>query len=474
MISNAEFRNFGHQFVDWIADYYENIEKYPVKSQVSPGDIFKSLPENPPENSESITEIFKDFQNILIPGVTHWQSPNFFAYFPANSSYPSILAEMLTSSLAAQCMKWETSPAAAELEEKVMNWLKQMLGLPENLFGVIQDTASTATLCAILTAREKFSDFKINESGFDKYENFRIYCSKEAHSSIEKAAKIAGFGSKNLVKIEVDGQCRLIPEILDQTIRDDLKNGLKPICIVAALGSTGTTAIDPLPEIAKICKTYNTWLHIDAAMAGSALILPEYRWMINGIEQADSFVFNPHKWLFTNFDCSAYFVKDKNALIKTFQVIPEYLKTKSDDHVNNYCDWGVPLGRRFRALKLWFVIRNFGIQGLQEKLRTHILLANELAKEIENEKDFELLEPVTINLVCFRYKPKNLNDENALNILNEELLHKINSTGKIYITHTKIHGKYSLRMVIAQTYVQQKHVKNAWELIKDIAVKSEV
>jgi aromatic-L-amino-acid decarboxylase len=463
-----EFRKNAYDFIDWIVNYLKDIEKYPVKSQVKPKEIYDKLPERAPETGESIETIFQDFQEIILPGITHWQSPNFYAYFPANSSNPSLLAEMLMSALGVQNMKWETSPAATELEERVMNWLKAMTGIPDNFTGVIQDTASTSTLAAIITAREKYSDYKINQDGFKNYENLRVYCSSEAHSSIEKAIKISGIGKNNLVKIKVDDEFKMITVELEKAIKSDLKKGYKPMCVVAALGTTGSTAVDSLEEISAICKKYNLWLHIDAAYAGSALILPEYRWMIKGIEQADSFVFNPHKWLFTNFDCSAYFVKDKGTLIRTFEILPEYLKTLSDDKVNNYCDWGIPLGRRFRAPKLWFVIRNFGVKGLQEKLRYHISIAKDLADEIKKENEFEILAPVTFNVICFRYKPGFKSDE-ELNVINEKLLHNVNSTGKIYFTHTKLSGKYTLRLVIGQTNVSEINTNYAWKLIKETA-----
>jgi aromatic-L-amino-acid decarboxylase len=465
-MDNLAFRKYAHEFVDWMADYLEQVEKLPVKAQVEPGDIYRQIPEKPPVKGESMAEIFIDFMNIILPGMTHWQSPNFFAYFPANSSYPSVLAEMLTATLGAQCMKWETSPAAAELEEKVMNWLRGMTGLPRNFQGVIQDSASTATLVAILNAREKHSEFQVNEKGMKWFDNFRVYCSTETHSSIEKAVKVAGIGSQNLVKIGVDDQFRLVPRLLKSAIESDLKVGNKPVCVVATLGTTGVTAIDPLQEIAGICSRYGIWLHVDAAFAGSALILSEFRWMIKGVEHADSFVFNPHKWLFTNFDCSAYFVKDKYSLIRTLQVLPEYLRTQDQGKVNDYCDWSVPLGRRFRALKLWFVLRSFGVAALQEKLRFHILLAKELAERIDQEEGFELMAPVTMNLVCFRYRPKGIDDENELSRINEMLLKKINATGKIYLTHTKLNGKYVSRMLIGQTNVERKHVEEAWKLIR--------
>ncbi len=470
-MDNRAFRKYAHEFADWMADYLEHAEHLIVRAPIEPGDIFRSIPDHPPTKGEDMAEIFIDFLNVILPGMTHWQSPNFFAYFPANSSYPSVLAEMLTATLGAQCMKWETSPAAAELEEKMMEWLKELTGLPGHFQGAIQDSASTATLVAILTAREKFSEYQVNEKGMQWFDRFRVYCSTETHSSIEKAVKVAGIGSENLVKIGVDCDFRMDPRLLRQAIESDLKVGHKPVCVVATLGTTGVTAIDPLEEIAAICSRYQIWLHIDAAYAGSALILPEYRWMIKGIQQADSFVFNPHKWLFTNFDCSAYFVRDKYSLLRTLQIVPEYLRTGDQGKVNDYCDWSVPLGRRFRALKLWFVLRNFGVDALQQKLRQHIGMARDLAEKISQEEEFELMAPVTLNLVCFRYRPKSVTDEAELNLINEHLLKRINLSGKAYMTHTKIGGKYAIRMVIAQTNVEQRHVDAAWELVRGLSFK---
>lgn len=460
-----EFREKAHSFVDWMADYIENIEQYPVKSQVDPGRIYGQLPGEPPSTGHSMDDIFRDFEQIIMPGITHWQSPNFFAYFPANSSYPSVLAEMLTATLGAQCMKWETSPAAAELEEVVMNWLKQMCGIPKNFHGVIQDTASTATLVSVLTAREKVSNYQVNENGFTDQKKLRVYASEETHSSIEKAVKIAGLGRQNLVKIDVDDNFAMDVKALDAAIKKDIEAGFQPICVVATIGTTGSTAIDPLADIAGVTRKHNIWLHVDAAFAGTALLLEDYRWMIQGIEDVDSFVFNPHKWMFTNFDCSAYFVKDKTALLNTLQIVPEYLRTGQQGKVNDYCDWGIPLGRRFRALKLWFVIRTYGVEGLKEKIRHHIFLANKLAHKIMVNHDFELLAPASLNLVCFRYHPEGIDDEEKLNEINQNLLQKINKTGKIYLTHTKLKGKYTLRMVTANTHLEDRHIEAAWEFI---------
>jgi aromatic-L-amino-acid decarboxylase len=465
MMSNESFRKEAHKMVDWIADYYAEIEKYPVKASCKPGSVFSQIPSVAPENPESMDDIFSDFENIIMPGITHWQSPSFFAYFPANTSFPSLLGEFLSSALGAQCMKWETSPAATELEEAIMIWLRKMTGLPDNFEGVIQDTASTSTLCAILTAREKAAAFDINNNGMYNQPLMRVYCSLEAHSSVEKAVKIAGIGKNNLVKIGLDDQFRMRPDLLEEAISRDIAAGLKPVCVVAAVGTTGPTSVDPLPEIAAICSKYSVWLHVDAAFAGSALLLPEYRWMIKGVESADSFVFNPHKWLFTNFDCSAYFVRDSEMLINTFKLIPEYLKTQIPEHVNDYSNWGIQLGRRFRALKLWFVIRSFGLKGLQEKLRGHLAIAAQLKKKIEIHPDFEIMAPVHFNLICFRFHPGHIQDNNELNRINEKLLLSLNQTGKMYISHTKLNGLYTLRIVTAQTNIAQQHADSAWELI---------
>jgi aromatic-L-amino-acid decarboxylase len=463
-----EFRKHAHELVDWMAGYMENIEKYPVKSPVKPGEIFNRLPNNPPLKPESFNLLMKDLEEIIMPGITHWQSPNFFAYFPANTSPPSILAEMIISTISAQCMIWETSPAATELEEKMMIWLRDLIQLPPGFEGVIQDTASTSTLAAILTAREKKTGFHINDEGAENTGILRIYCSDQAHSSVEKAVKISGIGRKNLVKIPVKNDFSMDALKLREAVESDKEKGFLPCCVIATIGTTGTTAVDPLREIGEICTENNIWLHVDAAMSGTALILPEFQWMLDGREYVDSLVFNPHKWMFTNFDCSAFFVKHPELLIKTFEILPEYLKTRTRGKVNDYRDWGIPLGRRFRALKLWSVIRMYGVEGLQEKIRYHIKLAAQLAEMIAREKDFEILAPVVINVVCFRFKPEGMN-EAEINKINETINHQLNDTGKIYLSHTVINGIYTLRMVTGQTNVRLEHVEKAWDLIKNTA-----
>ncbi|MCX6325763.1 MAG: aminotransferase class I/II-fold pyridoxal phosphate-dependent enzyme [Bacteroidia bacterium] len=463
-----EFRRHAHELVEWMAGYMENVENFPVKSSAVPGEIFKKIPDSPPLHSEPFNSLMRDFDEIIIPGITHWQNPNFFAYFPANISPPSILAEMLIATLGAQCMIWETSPAAAELEEKMMIWLRDMIGLPSGFEGVIEDSASTATLAAILTARERITNFSINNEGAEHAGTLKVYCSDQTHSSVEKAVKICGIGRRNLVKISVKEDFSMDPEKLKEAIIHDKKCGHIPCCVVATIGTTGTTAVDPLRAIGEVCRENDVWLHVDAAMAGTALILPEFQWMLDGREFIDSFVFNPHKWMFTNFDCTAYFVKDARALIKTFEVLPEYLKTRTRGKVNDYRDWGVPLGRRFRALKLWYVIRSYGTEGLRDKVRYHISIAAQLSEMISRETDFEILAPVIISLVCFRYNPAG-NNEDKTNALNEKLNHLLNDSGKLYLSHTVLNGKYTLRMVTAQANVTLEHVEKAWDLIKKTA-----
>ena len=463
-----EFRKNAHELVEWMAGYLENIEKYPVKSQVKPGEIFKQIPDDAPSDPEPFRQIMKDFEEIIMPGITHWQNPSFFAYFPANTSPPSILAEMIIATLGAQCMNWETSPAAAELEEKMMIWLRELTGLPEYFEGVIQDTASTATLAAILAAREKTTGFSINNNGAGSAGILRIYCSEQAHSSVEKAVKISGIGKNNLVKIAVKDDFSMDPARLEDAIAADKMKGYLPCCVVATIGTTGTTAVDPIRAVGRICSRNDVWLHVDAAMAGTALILPEFQWIIDGKEYIDSFLFNPHKWMFTNFDCTAFFIRDADRLIKTFEILPEYLKTRTRGQVNDYRDWGIPLGRRFRALKLWSVIRSYGTEGLRQRIRNHILLASRLAEMIRKETDFEILAPVVINVVCFRYIPTG-NNEKQINNLNEKLNHLLNDTGRVYLSHTVLNGKYTLRMVTGQTNVTFDHVEKAWELIRKTA-----
>lgn len=350
-----------------------------------------------------------------------------------------------------------------------MGWLRQMIGLPEGFTGVIQDTASTATLCSLLTAREQATSFQINRRGYGSDDRFAVYCSTETHSSIEKAAKIAGFGAESLRKLPVDERFGMRADLLEQAIEADRQAGRKPLAVVAALGTTGSTAVDPIRAIGEICRRQGVWLHVDAAYAGTALLLDECRWMSDGIELADTFVFNPHKWMFTNFDCSAYFVKDPAVLVQTFEILPEYLKTRESERVNNYRDWGIQLGRRFRALKLWFVIRSYGVDGLKAKIRAHIELAQRLASTIEQHPDYELLAPVPLNVICFRHRPAGIDDPGRIDALNERLLDAVNETGRAYLTHTKLDGMYTIRLVIGQTQVTSDDISRTWNLITDCA-----
>jgi aromatic-L-amino-acid/L-tryptophan decarboxylase len=465
-MDTEQFRKHGHEMVDWIADFMDNIEKYPVHPDIQPGDIKTKLPKNAPLKGEEMKDIFNDFQCLILPGITHWQHPCWFGYFPANNSPPSILGEFLTAALGAQCMVWKTSPAAEELEEVTMEWLRKMVGLPEGMAGVIQDSASTSTLVALITAREKASNFKINDKGFT--EPLTVYCSEEAHSSVVKGAKIAGYGKENIRLIPADKNFAMEPSKLEKAIVEDKNVALKPACVCATLGTTSSAGVDPLDKIGAICKEHDVWLHVDAAYAGTAAILPEKRWIMNGAEYADSFVFNPHKWLLTNFDCSAYFVKDPKMLKKTFEIHPEYLKTGVDALVNNYRDWGIQLGRRFRALKLWFVLRSYGVEGLQDMVREHIRLAQTLKQWINDDNRFELMAPVDFSLVCFRLNLGNMS-ENQLNELNRKLLESVNQTGRTLLTHTTLKGKYVIRFCIAQRTTKEEHVMRIWKLITEKA-----
>lgn len=466
-MSPEEFRKQGKQMIDWIADYYEKVGNYPVLSQVKPGDIKNQLPDLPPTESESMEQIMSDVNSIIMPGITHWQSPNFYAYFPSNSSGPSILGDLLSSGLGVQGMLWATSPSCTELETRVLDWLAGMLQLPEKFKSassggaVIQDTASSAALSAILAARERKTGYQCNESGCRG--NLVAYISEQTHSSVEKAIKIAGIGRNNLRLIGVDENLAMSPELLESAIENDLKEGLTPFFVCATVGTTSTNAIDPLTEIGQICRKYQLWMHIDAAMSGTAAICPEYRSVLNGVELADSFSFNPHKWMFTNFDCNCFFVADRSVLIKTLSILPEYLKNQATESgaVFDYRDWHIQLGRRFRSLKLWFVIRHYGVKGLRFHIRQHIQLAQQFADWVRASAEFQLVAPAPLNLICFAHK--NGND------FNRKLLETINLQGKMYFTHTVINGQYVLRMCIGQTNTQAEHVEQAWKIIQKTA-----
>jgi len=458
-----EFKNNAYMVIDWIADYYKNVDSFPVLSQAAPGDIRSQLPDHPPEDGETFEAVLADMNEKILPGITHWQSPNFFAFFPCNSTGPAILGDMLSTGLGVQGMLWATSPACTELETHVLDWLVDMLDLPKKFKstgtggGVIQDTASSATLCALVAAREKASNGNINETGFDG--TLRVYTSSQAHSSIEKAVKIAGIGKHNLRSIAVDNEFAMRPSELRRAIEQDITDGLTPAFVCATVGTTSSTALDSLTEIGSICSEFGIWLHVDAAMAGSAAICPEYRFIHKGMEFANSYCFNPHKFLLTNFDCSCFYVSDRDALINSLSITPEYLKNKASESnsVFDYRDWQIPLGRRFRSLKLWSVIRHYGIKGMQAHIRQHIESAKALTEEINKDDRFELMAPTVINLVCFRYKGSDK--------FNEALVQRLNNSGKLYLIHTKLNNKYTIRFSIGQTKTTWDHVIKAWGLI---------
>lgn len=460
-----EFRKHGRAVVDWIADYYERVESLPVLSQVQPGEIRASLPPEPPAQGEPFERILADVDRLILPGITHWQSPNFFAYFPSNSSGPAVLGELLSAGLGVQGMLWATSPACTELETHVMDWLSDMLGLPDRFRstsaggGVIQDTASSAALTAVLAARERATGFVSNERGADG--RLLAYASTQAHSSIEKAIKVAGIGRANLRLIDVDAAFAMRPDRLAEQIQADRRNGLVPFFVSATIGTTSSTAMDPVRPIGEICRAENLWLHVDAAMSGTAALCPEFRHTHDGVELADSYCFNPHKWMFTNFDCDCFYVADRAALIQTLSIMPEYLRNKATESgaVIDYRDWHVPLGRRFRALKLWFVIRHYGVEGLRHHVRRHVALAQQFARWVQEDERFELAAPVPLNVVCFRHTA---GDE-----FNRELMESLNRSGKLFLTHTLLDGRFTLRMVIGQTYTELRHVEQAWSLIRD-------
>jgi aromatic-L-amino-acid decarboxylase len=467
-----EFRKYGKEIIDWIADYLKNTEKYPVLSQVKPGEIKKQLPISAPATSESMKSILADFNGIILPGITHWNHPGFFAYFANSASAPGILGEMLATALNVNGMLWRTSPSATELEEVVTDWLRQMLGLPSEFQGVIIDTASVSTLVALTAAREAIHK-QVREEGLSgraDLPRLRLYCSDHTHSSIEKAAIILGVGQEGVRKIPVDAEFRMKPGQLTDAIAEDKKNGWLPFAVVATVGTTSSTSIDPVPAIADICQREKLWLHVDGAYGGMAAIVPEMRSVLDGCDRADSLVTNPHKWLFTPMDCSVLFTRHVDTLKQAFSLVPEYLKT-TDGKVNNYMDWGVQLGRRFRALKLWFIIRSFGVEGMIGILREHCRLAREFASWVDANKNFERLAPVPFSVVCFRYHPKGISDEGKLEQMNAQIIDWINTTGEVFLSHTKLNGRYTIRLAIGNIATAEKHVARIWELIKQESVK---
>ncbi len=452
--------------VQWIADYYKEIENFPVRSQVQPGEVYNQFPDQPPSHPINDDEVFKILNEVIIPGMTHWQHPNFYAFFPGNTSFPSIAAEIITSGLAAQCMLWESSPAAAELEQRCMEWCRDLLGLPAGWEGVIQDTASTATLTALLTAREWKSGFRISKRGFDGTV-YRIYASAQAHSSIEKAVRLAGFGTDHLIQIGVDENLAMIPEQLEVAVNEDIRRGYMPTCVISTIGSTGTGAVDPVAEIGRIANQNGLWHHVDAAYAGTALMLEEFAHLRNGLESADSFVFNPHKWMFVQFDCTAYYVRDPELLTRTMSITPSYLVTSQGDQVHDYRDWGIPLGRRFRALKLWMTLQLLGTVAIKSRLRHHLDLARKVENWIRNDNFLELVYQRSFNILTFRLKSE-IDPDGRLTKL---LLQEINNSGKAYLTHAVVEGRSLIRWVTGQTHTQERHIESTWELIQSILHK---
>jgi len=460
----AELRDAFEDIGKFAFEYFSNIENFDVVPKIKPGEIKKRLPKTIPEKGEDIKKILSDFENIILPGVTHWNHPGFHAYFNSNSSGPGIIAESLSAVLNQNGMIWKTSPASAELEEIALEWFRELLGFSKEFTGIIYDTASVSSMHALAAAREK-SGIAVRTKGLSGF-RLALYASEHAHSSIEKGAITLGIGLENVRKIPVNNRFEMIPEKLEEQIIKDKKEGFKPFAVVATIGTTSTTSVDPVREIAEVCKKENLWLHVDAAYAGPTAMLPEMKKFFDGVESADSIVVNPHKWLFTPIDLSVLFIKDFDLLRRAFSLVPEYLKTHEDNEVINYMDYGLQLGRRFRSLKLWFILRYFGREGLQNILREHLRLAKLFEKMIEESPRFERLAPVHFSTVCFRALKKNANEE-ELNTLNSHLLDSINARGKIFLSHTKLNGKFTLRFVASSLRTEERHVRKAWEIINE-------
>ncbi|NVJ98051.1 MAG: aminotransferase class V-fold PLP-dependent enzyme [Alphaproteobacteria bacterium] len=467
-MDSKSFRENAHQIIDWIADYMDGVKDYPVRAQVKPGEVRGQLPAMPPVGPESFEAVMQDFQSIIMPGVTHWQHPRFFAYFPANVHPASHLAEMLISALGINAMLWETSPAATELEEAMMDWLKTMLLLPSEWSGVIQDTASSATFCAVLAARERATGWQVNETGLGDAPKLAFYTSAEAHSSLEKAVKMAGLGKASIRLVATDADHAMQPKALAAMMEEDRKAGIIPALVMATVGSTSVGAADPLKAIGVIARANKAYFHVDAAWAGSAMICPEFRHLLDGVESADSFVFNPHKWMGVQFDCSAHFVRDKDTLVRTLTILPAYLETREGTTVTDYRDWGVQLGRRMRALKLWFVIRLQGVEGLQAMIRNHVAWIEDLAAVVRDADDFELVTGPNLSLISFRYCPIGCEAEEA-DILTERLLTAVNDDGFTYLTRTVVDGRPVIRFQAGQVNTCRDDVIAAWDRVVALA-----
>lgn len=464
------FRREGRRLVDWIADYFEHGERYPVLSRVKPGEVRAALPAQAPEHGESFEDIFRDFERIILPGVTHWNHPGFFAYFAITGSAPGVLGEFLSAALNAQGMLWRTSPSVTELEEVVLGWLRDLIGLPGAFEGVIYDTASMSSLHALAAAREAAVPGVRAQGmpGRADLPRYRVYCSVQAHSSIDKAVILLGLGHEALRKIPSDAAFRMRVDLLRDAIAEDRAAGVVPMAVVATVGTTSTTSVDPVPEIAALCQHEGVWLHVDCAYAGVAAIIPEYRHVIAGVDRADSVVVNPHKWLFTPFDLSAFYCRRMDVLRQAFSLTPEYLKTVEAGAVKNLMDTGVQLGRRFRALKLWMILRFFGAEGIRARLSEHIRLAHLFADWVDAEADFERLAPVPFSVVCFRARPRGRQwTEPELEALNARLLDAMNATGEVFLSHTKLDGRYVLRLAVGNLRTEERHVRRAWEIAKE-------
>ena len=465
----AEFRAFGHQLIDWIADYRTHLADRPVMATTAPGEVKSQLPLAPPERPEDFAAVFRDLDRVILPGLTLWQHPQFFGYFPSNCSLASVLGDYLSTGLGVLGLSWQASPALTELEEVVTDWVRQMVGLPAAFSGVIQDTASTCTLVALLCARERATAFGLSRGGLQAEERpLVVYASDQSHSSVEKAATLAGFGRENVRRIACDAAYALVPQALDDAIVRDLNSGNQPCAIVATTGTTTSTAIDPISPIAMLAADYGLWLHVDAAMAGSAMILPECRWMWDGIEGADSLVMNPHKWLGAAFDCSLYYVRDPQHLVRVMSTNPSYLQSAADDRVKNYRDWGIPLGRRFRALKLWCLIRSEGVAGLQARLRRDLANARWLAEQVRAAPHWRVLAPVPLQTVCVRHEPPGLAGDD-LDRHTRDWADRINRGGQAYVTPATLDGRWMVRISVGAEATEREHVEALWRLVRQEA-----
>jgi aromatic-L-amino-acid decarboxylase len=473
------FRAAGHEVVDWIAEYLARIEDYPVLSRARPGSTRQQLPAHPPEKPEPLSRILDDFRRSILPGITHWNHPGFMAYFSSSGSMPGIIGELLIAALNVNAMLWRTSPAASELEETTLDWLREMLGLPQEFAGVITDSASMSSFLAVATAREA-AQLQVREAGTGGRRDLPrlcIYASEEAHSSVEKAAIAAGLGRDGFHAVPVDAELRMRSDALASMIKRDLAEGWRPACVVATVGTTSTTSIDPVADIADVCQAHGTWLHVDAAHAGVAAILPEMRYVLNGCERADSFVVNPHKWLFTPLDCSALYTRRPDLFKRAFSLVPEYLRTAEGESqaTKDYMDYGLQLGRRFRALKLWMVIRAFGVDGLRERIREHIRIGQQFASWVDADPEFERLAPAPFSTICFRFYPKAVggqrdrSTERCVDALNQALLDAVNDTGEVFLSHTRLRDLYALRLQVSQLRTEERHVRRAWALIRENA-----